>query len=467
MSWIKGLLAAMLLAAAPGSLRADPIDDYVTAEMERQNVPGLAIAIMRNGHVVRAQGYGTADLEHAVPVHADTLFKTGAVGMQFTAVAVMLLVEDGKVRLDDSVRTYLPNTPRSWQPITVRQLLNHTSGLPATPNGDFRADYTDDELLAIISGQELNFPAGSRWRFSYADYIVLGFLVRKVSGEYYADLLAKRLFVPLGMQTARPIDELAVVPNRAAGYELRDGELRNAEWVSPTANSTADGSLYLSALDYVAWEQALVDRKVLTPESWAEIARPARIASGRDYPYGFGWYQGRSAGQETWRHSGNWQGFRTFMIRYLGDELTLVALANSDSGDPARIVHRVAAMMDPKFAQAPAVPIEEREPEVTEQLRGLLQRMAEGRAAHEDFAYFAKLDFTEMMEGHRALLSSMGSLRELALFAREELGDDRVYRYRARYDEGLLEVSLGYAPNGKIGSLDVIPIGEWDEPLQN
>jgi CubicO group peptidase (beta-lactamase class C family) len=457
----------MLFAAVPGSLRADPIDDYVTAEMARQNVPGMAIAIMRNGHVVRAQGYGTANLEHSVPVHPDTLFKTGAVGMQFTAIGVMLLVEDGKVRLDDSIREYLPDTPRSWQPITVRQLLNHTSGLPATPNGDFRADYTEGELLAIISGQELNFPAGSRWRFSYADYIVLGFLIKKVSGEYYADFLTKRVFAPLGMRTAQAIDELAVIPNRAAGYELRDGELRNAEWVSPTANSTADGSLYLSALDYAAWEAALADRKILTPESWAEIARPARIASGRDYPYGFGWFQGPSAGQQTWRHSGSWQGFQTFMIHYLGDELTVVALANSDSGDPARIAHRVAAMMDPKFAQAPAVPINEREPDVTERLRNLLGRIAEGQTAYEDFAYFAKLDFTELMASHRALLNSMGSLRELALFAREERGDDRVYRYRARFDGGLLEVSLGYAPNGKIGSLDIIPIGEWDEPLQN
>jgi CubicO group peptidase (beta-lactamase class C family) len=460
------LLAMLLLAGFAATLRADAIDDYIDAEIARQNVPGLALAVMRHGQLVRAQGYGFANVEHHAPVHPDTLFKSGALGKQFTAVAVMMLVEDGKLRLDESVRKYLPEAPRTWAPITVRNLLNHTSGLPPYPDGEFRRDYTDAELLGIIYKQPLNFPAGSRWGYSYTAYVTLGMLMNRVAGEFYADLLAKRIFAPLGMQTARLIDELAVVPNRAAGYELRDGELRNAEWVSPTANSTADGSLYLSVLDYARWDAGLLSRKFLEPASWAEIARPAQLASGRSYPYGFGWFLERSAGQEVWRHSGSWQGFRTFAIRYLGDELTLVALANGDSGDPARIVRHVAGMIDAKLAQPQGAPIADREPQVTSQLKGLLQRIADGKADYNEFAFVSKQDFEVSMSANQKTLKPMGSLREIALFARNELGDDRVYRYRARYDSGLLEVNLSYAPNGKIAALDFIPADDWNAPIE-
>lgn len=463
---MKKLMTLLLFASLAGSVRADAIDDYINTEMARQNVPGLALAIVRHGQLVRAQGYGFANLEHRVPVHPDTLFKSGALGKQFSAVAVMLLVEDGKLRLDESVRTYLPDAPRTWAPITIRHLLNHTSGLQPYPAGEFRRDYTDDELLRIIYRQPLNFAPGSRWGYSYTAYVTLGLLIKKVTGEFYADLLAKRVLAPLGMHTARLIDEIAIVPNRAAGYELREGELRNAEWVSPTANSTADGSLYLSVLDYARWDAALLGRKLLEPESWSEIGRPARLASGRTYPYGFGWFIERGSGQEIWRHSGSWQGFKTFSIRYLGDELTLVALANGDGGDPARVVRHVAGMLDPKLAQPPGTPIEDREPRITTELESLLQQITEGKAEIKSFAFVSPQDFADLMSAYRKTLQPLGSLREIALFGREELGDDQIYRYRARYETGLVEVNLGYAPDGKIADLTLLPADDWNAPIQ-
>jgi CubicO group peptidase (beta-lactamase class C family) len=462
-----GLAVVFLAAGLAGDAQADQIDDYVKAEMARQRVPGLALAIIQHGHLVRAQGYGFANLEHSVPVHPDTVFKTGAVGMQFTAAATMLLAEDGKLRLDDSVRKFLPEAPPAWAAVTIRNLLNHTSGLPATPAGEFRTDYTDDELLRIIYRQDLNFHAGKRWRFSYTDYIVLGFIIRKVSGEFYGDLLAKRIFAPLGMRTARTIDELAVVPNRAAGYELRDGGPRNAEWVSPTANSTADGSLYLSILDYARWEAAAFDHRVLKPESWAAMGQPAQLATGGNYPYGFGWFVGRSAGQATWWHSGSWQGFKTSVIRYLGDELTVVVFENGEGGDPASIARHVAALVNPTAAPPAGAPIEDRTPEVTDEVKTLLTRIADGTADDRNFTAVSKQDFADMMSEYRASLTSLGSLRQLALFARYERGGDLVRTYRARYDNGVLEVSLGCTPDGRVGSLDIIPAEDWNAPVQD
>jgi hypothetical protein len=235
--------------------------------------------------------------------------------------------------------------------------------------------------------------------------------------------------------------------------------------VSHSANATADGSLYLSALDYARWEAGVVGRKMLKPESWAQIAQPALLANGATYPYGFGWFLERSAGQEIWRHSGSWQGFQAFIIRYLGDELTIVALANSDSARPVRIVRHVAGMLDPKLAQAQGVPIDDRNPQVTQRLKGLMQQIAAGTTHPADFAFIPKQDLAEMMSGYRKTLQSLGSLQEIALFARNESGDP-AYRYRLRYDKGVLEVNLSYAANGKIEGLTFIPAEDWNEPIQ-
>ena len=463
---MKLLPATLVLATLTGVAYADAVDDYINSEITRQHIPGLALAIMQHGQLIRAQGYGFANLEHHVPVHPDTVFETGSVGMQFTAAAVMLLVEDGKLQLDDPVRKYLPAAPRNWAPITIRHLLNHTSGLPTTPNGEFRRDYSDDELLEIIYKQELNFPAGSHWSFSYTGYLTLGMLIKKATGESYAELLARRVFVPLRMQSTRLMDYLAIVPNRAAGYELRGGDLRNQEWVSPTANSTADGALIFSALDFARWEAAIFDHKILQPASWTEIARPARLHNAHTYPYGLGWFLEHSAGQDIWRHAGSWQGFQSFVIRYLGDELTLIALTNSDNANPTLIVRHIAGMLDPKLAQAPATPIEDREPEVTQRLGVVLQQIATGKPNYTDFAFISKSEFAESMADHQKTLMSLGPVRQLALFDRKQLGDDQAYCYRARYDNGLLELTLATAPTGQISKLELVRIDDWNAPMQ-
>jgi len=466
MKAITGLLLVIMFAGYAGNARADEIDDYIHVEMARQQVPGLALVIMRHGQLQRVQSYGLANLELQVPVHPDTLFQTGGIAKQFVAAGIMLLVEDGKIRLDDSIRTYLPETPPSWQPITIRQLLNHTSGLPTNPNGDIRTEYTPEEMLRDIGKRELMFAPGMRWNYSNAGYVALGILIKRVSGMVYADFLTKRLFVPLGMQTARQIDDLALIPNRAAGYQLRKGALRNQEWVSHAANSTADGTLYLSPLDYARWEAGVHDRKILSPQSWAEIGKPARLANGGTYPAGFGWFLDNSAGQDVWRHSGSWQGFQSFIIRYLGDELTIVVLANSDSARPVTIARHIAGMLDPKLVQPKAMPIAERNPRVTDQLKTLLQQIAEGNTEYEDFTFISKQDLADMMYGYRKTLNMLGSQRDIALFAQGESGGDQAYRYRAHYDNGLLEVNLSYAANGKISGLTFVPVDAWDAPIQ-
>ncbi|MET0535433.1 MAG: serine hydrolase domain-containing protein [Steroidobacter sp.] len=456
--------AAVALLMMAGVAHADAIDDFVSEELARQRIPGVAVGIMHRGQLVRAAGYGFANLEHRVPVHPDTLFQTGSIGKQFTATAMMLLVEDGKVRLDESIRTYLPRAPKSWQPIKIRNLLDHTSGIAWDPPVDLRKDYSDDELLEVLYKAKLDFPAGARWLYSNTGYVLLGLMIRKVGGEHYGDVLAKRVFGPLHMTTARVISDRDIVPNRAAGYEVTETSTLNHEWVSATANSTADGSLYLTVLDYAKWNAALDAGAVLKAESWAEIYQPARLNSGKSFPYGFGWTLESSQGPVR-QHGGSWQGFQTFFIRYLEPKISVVVLANSSSARPEVIARGIAARFEPTLKLPPGAPIEDREPAVTERARRLIEQLMQGKPDGKEFSFMSPEDLKGYAEYYKPRLQPLGALQELRLFRRSEVGDDALYIHHARLANGLMETTLQLDGNGKVGRFALHEIGQWDEPL--
>src|SRR5215813_7060616 len=176
----------------------DKVDQYVQAEMAKRKIPGLALLVSQHGKIVRAQGYGLSNVELQVPVKPETIFQSGSMGKQFTATAVMMLVEEGKINLDERVSKYLGEVPEAWQSITVRHLLTHTSGLTDYPDDfDFRRDYTEDELLKRAQAITPAFKPGEKWQYSNLAYVTLGILIHKVSGKFYGDLLQERIFKPL------------------------------------------------------------------------------------------------------------------------------------------------------------------------------------------------------------------------------------------------------------------------------
>ncbi len=229
--------------------------------------------VRHEGNLALCQGYGLANLEHEVRVTPQTIFQSGSMGKQFTAMAVMLLVEDGKIALADPVAKYL-DVPATWSGITVRHLLTHTSGLGDYPE-DFsmKADYTEDDFLKMIKAQPLASAPGEKWSYSNLGYVSLGILIHKVSGEFYGDFLQRRVFAPLGMKSARIISESDIVPHRAAGYRLKEGALKNQDWVSPSVNTTADGCLYLNADDMAKWAEGLDNEKLLSPPATRKCGR--------------------------------------------------------------------------------------------------------------------------------------------------------------------------------------------------
>lgn len=453
-------LALALSGRAPAS--ADEavlrVDDFVRAEMARQKVPGVAVGIVRRGEVIRTAGYGHANVEHRVPVGPETIFQSGSLGKQFTAGVVMTLVEEGKLGLDDTLARHFPDTPEAFRGITVRHLLTHTSGLPdyTADMVDLRRDYTEEDLTRLAFGLKLEFAPGSRWGYSNTGYVLLGALIRRVSGRFYGDLLQERVFAPLGMKTARVISEEDIVPNRAAGYRLVDGVLKNQEWVAPLLNTTADGALYLSVLDLIAWDKGLRARAVLKPESWAAVFRPARLASGRPYPYGFGWGIEEVAGRTIHEHGGSWQGFRTFLTRY-GDELTVIVLANLAQADPQRLAEGIVGILEPALKRPEPQPIADREPSVTARVRDLLAAARDGRLSTEQFAYVRAGFFPHAAQRYAQLLRGLGEPDRVGVLERREMGDDRVYRYEVAYGDKVFRVTLGVAPDEKLSAFEVRP----------
>lgn len=345
------LLFASALALIPDGHAAESAGDFVNGFLKKRQIPGCAVMVRHEGKVVLSEGYGIANLEHGVRATPQTVFQSGSMGKQFTAMAVMMLVEEGKLSLDDRVSEHLA-VPSAWSRITVRHLLTHTSGLGDYPE-DFslQKNYTEDDLLKMIAAQPLGFAPGEKWNYSNLGYVTLGILIRKVSGEFYGDLLQKRIFGPLGMKNTRVINEVDIIPNRAAGYELKAGVLKNQEWVAPTVNTTADGSLYFTAEDIAKWDEALEAKKLLSPAGFEQMWTPVKLNSGATAPYGFGWeIRQTDSGRRILEHGGEWQGFATNIVRYPEDRLTVAVLCNRAGADAAYIANKVAGFFVPELA---------------------------------------------------------------------------------------------------------------------
>ena len=448
--------AAAQSPAATGSNDAQ-IDAYVRTELERQKIPGVAVGIVRKGATISAKGYGLANVEHQVPVTPATIFQSGSVGKQFTAAAVMLLVEEGKLSLDDALMKFFADAPPTWKRITIRHLLTHTSGIPDYTRGtlDYRRDYSEEELVKVAYALKPEFEPGARWNYSNTGYVLLGAAIRKASGQFYGDVLRDRVFTTLGMRTARIISEEDIVPHRAAGYSLSRGVLKNQEWVAPRLNTTADGSLYLSLQDMLAWDAAVRAGRVLKPESWSQVFAPVSLNSGKTYPYGFGWSVEDFAGRRAQRHGGSWQGFKTHIARFPEDDLTIVVLANLAQADPEKISDGIAAILEPALVRPALTPLASGDAAMDARVKRLLADAAGGKLTAEEFAYVRAGFFPDAAKAYATMLREAGELRTLALLENRELGDDRIYTYDAGFAQRTLRLRLAVAPDGKLAAFNL------------
>lgn len=331
----------------------DAVDAYLRAEMDKRRIPGLALVVIRHGRIVKMQGYGLANLEHDVPVTADTVFELASLTKQFTAAGMLLLVQEGKLMLDDRIGMHLAGTPDVWSGITVRHLLTHTAGLASLEQGfrslyvgGARLNYTTAEMFEAATNDPMSFAPGERYQYSDVGYFLLGMILEKASGQRYREFMTERFFKPLGMTATSILDQWTVLKNRAAGYTLRDGQLVNIRRVSQSELPSHYG-IFSTVKDLAKWDIALGAGKVITPESLKEIWTPVRLNDGATHGYGFGWVLTQRRGHRHITHTGI---TGTQYSRFPEYGLTVIVLTNlgrrisgADAVNPFGLTAGVAA----------------------------------------------------------------------------------------------------------------------------
>jgi CubicO group peptidase (beta-lactamase class C family) len=376
------LLLLLGLALPPGTVRAqattargaspaalDGIGRLVDSTLREKSFAGAVVGVAVDGRISFIKGYGLADVEQRVPVTEKTVFRIGSVTKQFTAAAVLRLVDQGKLSLDDPLIKFVPEFPRGSE-VTVRQLLSHTSGIMSYTHPKVagqlkdagKRDWTIKDLVARIATIEplYEFDPGTAWSYSNSGYMLLGAIIEQVSGKKYAEFLESELFAPLELADTRVDDPLEIVPDRAHGYDrvkTSPTGFRNADYIALSVAGPA-GAIRSTAADLLKWHQALFGGRVLKPETLAQMTAPARLKDGRltsqgrippiwvpaTTEYGFGLFLDRIDGRSAIGHGGAINGFNTWMETFPAEKITMVLLANAS--------YPAAEQLGPKLAQA-------------------------------------------------------------------------------------------------------------------
>lgn len=330
----------MLAACAGPGTKMDEIDQLMH-DYDGQ-VPGASLLVLQDGKPVVRRAYGYADLERRVPATPLTNYRLASVSKQFTAAAIMLLAEDGRLRLDDPVRKWLPSLPATQAHVTIHHLLTHTGGLvdyeELMPD-DLDTQLRDADVLELQAAEPgLYFEPGTRWRYSNGGYALLALIVEQASGTTFRDFLRQRIFLPLGMDnTLAYVQEGPPVPNRAFGYSLLDGDWKRTDQ-STTSAVLGDGGIYSSIEDLAKWDAALYDDRLLSEASLALAFTPWVKSDDPEVDYGFGW---RITGDTVW-HSGETIGFRNVVIRWPERRTTVILLTNRNDPEPRELALRIA-----------------------------------------------------------------------------------------------------------------------------
>jgi CubicO group peptidase (beta-lactamase class C family) len=340
-------LAPLAVGDTPPTLH-DRIDTLLTKEFPADG-PGAAILVLRDGKIVVEKGYGVAHLDPNRPITPTTNFDLASMSKQFTALAVMLLADRGKLSFDDDVRKYLPElaAPDGPRPIRVRDLLNQTSGLPdylglfAATRGDF-SKLTNEGVVKLLKDRKPKPPPGTKFIYSNTNYALLPAIVNRVTNRKFGEFMHDEVFRPLGMDRTVVVDDLAVkVPERATGYGKEEKKWEESVEDGPTCG---DGNVFSNLRDLAKWDAA-VGEKLAKPATWQLALSPGKLDNGKETNYGFGWVIQTRAGRRFVWHNGAWAGTRTMIARWPDEHVTIVVLSNNERTKPEKVADRIAEVV--------------------------------------------------------------------------------------------------------------------------
>jgi len=324
-------LQAQLVQPTPEALAE--LDARIEAEMEENNIPGTLVAVVSRGRVLHVKTYGMANVELRVPVTDSTVFEIGSISKQFVSAAMMLLVQDGRVALDDPIHDYLADLPSEWLGVTIRQLLTHTSGIPDYEEIQtyeaYRFRFTPEEIIRVAHTRPMDFASGTGWYYSNTGYFLLSLIVERVEGQPLGDVLRRRVWGPLGMGQTRMADPEDIIPHRAAGYWVdRMGEALMNRDATQTSSTLGAGGIVSSVHDMAKWDAALYGEELLSAQSKETMWTPAILPNGDNTQYAFGWGVRPYRGHRTQSHNGMVAGFVASFTRLPDVEMAVIVFAN-------------------------------------------------------------------------------------------------------------------------------------------
>ncbi len=454
------MLAAAAMVGLMRAGHADGVDDYLKAQMAAKHIPGLSVAVVQDGSMVKTAAYGLSDTAAKTPATLDTVYGLGSCTKPFTAVAVLQLMEAGKVSLDAPISRYLDGLPASWNAITVRELLTHTSGLPNyRPLLDL-AKLSDPKynqpnaVVSLLASKPLNFPPGTRYEYSNTNYHLLGQLIEKISGQSYGAYLASHQFQPAEMTATRLSDPPALLPNQAVGYNW-DGKRRlpNAVFL-PSHLDTGDSGLLSTAGDLAKWTTALASGNLLSTTTLTQMIAPGTLTDGTPVTYGLGLVVSQYKGQPLVGHSGAVPGYSSSIFYFPDSHLAVILLCNLFDGTPLTdsMALGVAKSYLPVVPEEAAAP--DAHPEVTRLLRQTLTALAAGKIAAKTLTPRMRSVLTpQTIAQSRQALASLGTLTTLSFLSRSDQSSLKSYRYRAVYGTTPVIFQMALTQDSKIAGL--------------
>ena len=420
---------------------------------------GLSVAVARGDHLIVDRGYGIADVEWNAPADASTSFRIGSLTKQFTAAAILKLAEQGKLGLDDPLSRFVPEFDTGGRVVTIRQLLNHTSGIPeyTTQPGFFSKfaplNLSDAELLQLVSDKPFNFEPGTDWRYTNTNYYLLGMVVAKASGQPYAAFMQDEFFTPLGLAQTRHGSESAIIPQRAQGYSFDPNTLSHSNDAAISMNVPGGGGgLVSSAGDLVRWQIALTNGRAIRPASFEQmIGSPVKTAR-EDSLYGFGVSIDRRDGQRVIGHGGGINGFSSVLSWLPDSGLRVAVISNSEAVASAIVERRIIAALT---SDEPPAPRTTPQPGSEAALRKFIADIAAGTPDYSTMSTMGADATRAMLPQLQQIYKDLGPLRSLT-FTEVTLQD--FDSYRAEFANGAAAYTILLSPDGKIAMMNYRPV---------
>lgn len=458
----------LILVAASPLVSADipsqqAIDRFCLDQVKQMRTPSASVAVVKEGKVIFAKAYGLAEMENDVRATPHHVYRLGSITKQFTATMIMQLVSEGKLKLDDSARKHLPELPESWKDVTVRHLLNHTSGiksyteLPGLFQGDAMKPTTPIGIVKKVFDIPLESTPGSKYHYNNTGYEILGMLIEKLDARTYAVSLKTRILDPLGMKETYFTSESAVVKKRTQGYSWDGKQYRRAQYLNMDWPYAA-GSMESTVFDLAKWDAALYGNLVLPQETLKQMWTPARLTDGKTNDYGFGWALGSVKGASLVEHGGGIHGFTSYIRRAPSKKLTTIVLVNSDSASADQLAVRLMGYVDSELKVEPPKPIIDRDPEFTKKVRRLVESITEGKP--ETLLLTEKLQkrlTPEIVAEAREQLSLLGKLEKIELSGDTKEESGRRLTYSGKFGENTIRFVFLVLPSGLIDEIGIRP----------